>query len=142
MIDDIEKRSLPEELKQEAVEKLRNIQAERAKQEVDHLINHLPLHLDRKQLAAYLDKINQYQGVDITPYRQQLGQRKDMAEKEEITAMIKRGGKKNGTPYGTCMSKYKEKISKKKTKLLFWKKYMQKSKKWTKNESNNSVRAS
>ena len=94
MIEDIEKRSLPDDLKKEAVQKLRDIQAERAKQEVDHLINHMPLHMDRKQLAAYLDKIDQYQGVDITPYRQQLEQRKNMAEKEEITAMIKRGGKK------------------------------------------------
>jgi len=94
MIEDIEKRSLPEELKREAVQKLRQIQAGRAKQEVEHLIDHLPLHLDRKQLAAYLDKINQYQGVDISPYRQQLERRKNMAEKEEITAMIKRGGKK------------------------------------------------
>lgn len=94
MVEDIEKRSLPDELKQEAVEKLRRIQAERAEQEVAQLINHMPLHLDRKQLAAYLDKIDRYQGVDITPYRRQLEQRKDMAEKEEITMMIKRGGKK------------------------------------------------
>ncbi|MDE5930944.1 MAG: hypothetical protein K2H40_00455 [Lachnospiraceae bacterium] len=94
MIEDIEKRSLPDDLKKEAVQKLRDIQAERAKQEVDHLINHMPLHMDRKQLATYLDKIDQYQGVDITPYRQQLEQRKNLAEKEEITAMIKRGGKK------------------------------------------------
>ncbi len=94
MIEDIEKRNLPDDLKKEAVQKLREIQAERAKQEVDHLINHMPLHMDRKQLAVYMDKIGQYQGVDITPYRQQLEQRKNMAEKEEITAMIKRGGKK------------------------------------------------
>lgn len=94
MIEDIEKRSLPEELKQETVRKLKQFQEERAGQEVAQLIEHLPLHLDRKQLAAYLDKINQYQGVDITPYRKQLEQRKDMAEKEEITAMIRRGGRK------------------------------------------------
>lgn len=94
MIEDIEKRSLPEELKLETVRKLKQFQAERAEQEVAQLIERLPLHLDRKQLAAYLDKINQYQGVDISPYRKQLEQRKDMAEKEEITAMIRRGGKK------------------------------------------------
>ena len=94
MIEDIEKRSLPEELKQETVRKLKQFRKERAEQEVAQLIEHLPLHLDRKQLAAYLEKINQYDGVDITPYRNQLEQRKDMAEKEEITAMIKRGGKK------------------------------------------------
>lgn len=94
IIEDIEKRSLPDDLKEEAVQKLRGIQAERAKQEVEHLISHMPLHMDRKQLAAYMDKINQYQCVDITPYHNQLEQRKNMAEKEEITAMIKRGGKK------------------------------------------------
>ncbi len=95
MIEDIEKRSLPDELKQETVQKLKQFQKERAEQEVAQLIEHLPLHLDRKQLASYLDKINQYQDVDITPYRKQLEQRKDMAEKEEITAMIRRGGKKD-----------------------------------------------
>ncbi len=94
MIEDIEKRSLPEELKQETVQKLKQFREERAGQEVAQLIEHLPLHLDRKQLAAYLDKINQYEGVDITPYRKQLEQREDMAEREEITAMIRRGGKK------------------------------------------------
>lgn len=95
MIEDIEKRSLPEELKQETIQKLKQFQTERAEQEVAQLIEHLPLHLDRKQLAAYLDKINQYQDVDITPYRKQLEYRKNMAEKEEITAMIRRGGRKD-----------------------------------------------
>lgn len=95
MIEDIENRSLPKELKQETIQKLKQFQAERAEQEVAQLIEHLPLHLDRKQLAAYLDKINQYQDVDITPYRKQLEHRKNMAEKEEITAMIRRGGRKD-----------------------------------------------
>ncbi len=95
MMEEIRKKELPDDLKQETLKKLKQIRINRAEREVAHLIEHLPLHLDRRQLAGYLDKINQYEGVDITPYREQLDKKKDMAEKEEISAMIKRGGKKD-----------------------------------------------
>lgn len=95
IIDEVTKRELPEELKQEALEKLNLIKAERANREVENLLTHMPLHMDRKQLSVYLAKLDQYKEVDLTPYRLQLEQRMDMAEKEEIAAMVKRGGKKD-----------------------------------------------
>lgn len=95
IIEDVEKQDIPEELKQESLGTLRQIKADRAAREVEHLITHIPLHLDRKQLSAYLDKLQQYEEVDIAPYRDQLERRRDLAEKEEITLLIKRGGKKD-----------------------------------------------
>lgn len=93
IIEDVEKRDIPDELKEDTLQKLNQIKNDRAKREVEYLLTHMPLHLDRKQLSGYLDKLEQYQGVDITPYRKQLEARKDMAEKEEISALIKRVGR-------------------------------------------------
>lgn len=95
MIADVENRNLPDELKRETLQKLKRTKADRAVREVEHLLTHMPLHLNRKQLSTYLNKLDQYKEVDLTPYRRQLEERKDMAEREEISAMIKRGGKKD-----------------------------------------------
>lgn len=95
IIKDVESRDIPEELKQDALDKLTQIKSSRARQEAEYLITHMPLHLDTKQLASYIERLNQYKEADLTPYRSKLETRRDMAEKEEISAMIKRGGKKD-----------------------------------------------
>lgn len=92
IIEEVDRQDCPEELKRETISRLEHIRGNRAEREVEHLILHMPLHLDRKQFAVYLDKINQYKEVDLTPYKKQLEQRQDMAEKEEIAAFVKRGG--------------------------------------------------
>jgi len=95
LIEEIEKGVESEELKQETLKKIKRIKADRAEREVEHLITHMPLHLDRKQLSVYLDQIDRYKEVDITQYRKRIEQRKDMAEREEINAIVRRGGKKD-----------------------------------------------
>lgn len=95
LIEEIEKGVESEELKQETLKKLKRIKADRAEREVEHLIMHMPLHLDRKQLSAYLEQLDNYKEIDLTPYRNRIEQRKDMAEKEEISAIVRRGGKKD-----------------------------------------------
>jgi len=92
IIEEIRQRDCPEELKQETIRRLQHIRGGRAEREVEHLILHMPLHLDRKQLAVYLDKLEQYKEVDLSPYRKQLEQRRNMAEKEEIAAFVRHGG--------------------------------------------------
>ncbi len=92
IMEEVNRQDCPEELKRETIRRLEHIRGNRAEREVEHLILHMPLHLDRKQFAGYLDKINQYKEVDLSPYRKQLEQRHDMAEKEEIAAFVKRGG--------------------------------------------------
>lgn len=95
IIEEVKKREIPAELKEEPLQKLNQIKNDRAKREVEYLLTHMPLHLNRQQLSAYLDKLEQYKEVDITPYRNQLIERQDMAEKEEISALINRGGRKD-----------------------------------------------
>lgn len=95
IMEEVSKRNCDGDIKQGALEKLTQIKAERARIEVEDLIAHIPLHLDRKQLAVYFDKIDKYEGVDITPYSDILAQKANMAEEEEISTMMKRGGKKD-----------------------------------------------
>lgn len=97
IIDDVESLEIPEEAKQDALKTLQRIKSDRAVREVEHLLTHMPLHMDRKQLSAYIDNLSQYKDIDLTPYRKQLEQRMDMAETEEISAMVNRGGKKDRT---------------------------------------------
>lgn len=94
-IEEIESQEGPKEEREAAVRNLKQMKKERGKQEVAHLMNHLPLHMDRKQCGAYLEKLNQYEDVDITSYQPLLEQKRNMAEKEEIAALVKRGGNKD-----------------------------------------------
>ncbi len=91
----VESRDVPDELKKETVEKLKSMKSGRAVREVEHLLTQMPNNLNRKQLAVYLNKLDQYKEVDLTPYRRQLEERQNMAEIEEISAMVKRSEKKD-----------------------------------------------
>ncbi|MCH5250234.1 MAG: hypothetical protein J1E98_09880 [Lachnospiraceae bacterium] len=99
IIADVEKRDIPDKLKQDALDKLNLVKSARANMEVEHLMTHMPLHMDRQQLTAYIARLDQYKEVDLTKYRSQLDQKLDMAEKEEIAALVKRGGKKDRTAW-------------------------------------------
>ena len=134
MIDEVEKRDCPEELKEETIKKLKRIRSDRAEREVEHLIQNIPLHVDRKQLAVYLDKIDQYKEVDLTPYRKRLEERKDMAEREEIAAFVKRGGKKDRAELWTVYEQLQEQDYKKENKEPFLEKIYDKIRKMDEEE--------
>lgn len=95
IIREIEEGSSPEELKRETLERLQVIKQEKAEREVEQLLSRMPLHMDRKQFADYMGKVEAYKGVDTSPYKEYLEKRRNMAEKEEIENKMKRGGKKD-----------------------------------------------
>lgn len=95
IIDDVKSLEIPDEAKQDALKTLQRIKSDRAVREVEHLLTHMPLHMDRKQLSAYVAQLAEYKDIDLTPYRKQLEQRMDMAETEEISAIVNQGGKKD-----------------------------------------------
>lgn len=134
IIEEVEKRDCPEPLRQETIKRLKKIREDRAEREVEHLILHMPLHLDRKQLSVYLDKLDRYKEVDITPYRKRIEERKDMAEKEEIAAFVKRGGKKDRTALWTLYNQLQEQDYKKENKEPFLEKIYDKIKKMDEEE--------
>ncbi|MDE6750133.1 MAG: hypothetical protein K2K21_13875 [Lachnospiraceae bacterium] len=95
IMEEISKRSCPDDIKDSALNKLEQIKSERAAVEVEDLISHIPLHLDRKQLAVYLEKIDRYKGVDLSPYSELMAEKSNMAEEEEISAMMNHSEKKD-----------------------------------------------
>ena len=95
IMEEVSKRSCPDDIKQSALNKLEQIKSERAAVEVEDLIAHIPHNLDKKQLAVYLEKIDKYKGVDLSPYSELLEEKNNMAEEEEISAMMNRGGRKD-----------------------------------------------
>ncbi|MCM1261175.1 MAG: hypothetical protein NC313_00530 [Butyrivibrio sp.] len=119
IMDEVSKRNCPDDIKQDALNKLEQIKAERAAVEVGDLIAHIPLHLDRKQLAVYLEKIDKYKGVDLTPYNEQLEEKANMAEIEEISAMMKRGGKKDRAALWNLYEELKSKDYKEENKAPY-----------------------
>lgn len=119
IIKDVENTEIPDELKQETLEKLNLVKSARANREAEYLLMHMPLHMDRKQLSVYLDKLDQYKEVDLTPYRAQINHRMDMAEKEEISAMMKRGGKKDRNAWWNLYEELKERDYKEENKTPF-----------------------
>ena len=126
VVREVIKTEIPEELKQETLQKLKQMKSDRAKREVEHLLTHMPLHLNRKQLSAYLEKIDQYHEVDLTPYRKQLEERRDMAEKEEISAMVNKGGKKDRTALWNLYEKLQEGDYREENKAPFMEKIYEK----------------
>ena len=119
IIKDVENTDIPDELKKETLDKLALVKSARASREVEHLLTHMPLHMDRKQLSVYLNKLDQYKEVDLTPYRTQIKHRMDMAEKEEISAMMKRGGKKDRNAWLNLYEELKERDYKEENKTPF-----------------------
>ncbi|MBD5445040.1 MAG: hypothetical protein HDR29_05750 [Lachnospiraceae bacterium] len=119
IIKDVKNTYIPDELKQETLDKLNVVKSARANREAEYLLMHMPLHMDRKQLSAYLDKLDQYKEVDLTPYRTQIDHRMDMAEKEEISAMMKRGGKKDRNAWQNLYEELKERDYKEENKAPF-----------------------
>lgn len=119
IIKDVKNTDIPDELKQETLDKLNVVKSARANREAEYLLMHMPLHMDRKQLSAYLDKLDQYKEVDLTQYRAQIDHRMDMAEKEEISAMMKRGGKKDRNAWQNLYEELKGRDYKEENKAPF-----------------------
>lgn len=134
IIEDVSKGDSPEDLKQETIQRLKRIRSDRAEREVEHLIFHIPLHLDRKQLAVYLDKLEQYKEVDMGPYRKRIEERRDMAEKEEIAAFVNRGGKKDRQALWELYGQLQEQDYKKENKEPFLEKIYEKIRKMDEDE--------
>ncbi len=65
------------------------------RKEIDKFIKGIPLQIKSSQYDAYIEKLNQFKNVDIMPYKKLLEEKKDMAEKEEISSYVKRVNKKD-----------------------------------------------
>ncbi len=59
----------------------------------------MPANLDRKQYRLYVDRLHDYDGVDLTPYEQKIAAGREAAEKQELSNMIRRARKVSREDY-------------------------------------------
>lgn len=91
--EEVAQAAIPQEQKTALLEKLVRWKKQQAEREVCQLIQKMPQNLDRSQYKAYMERIKEYEGVDISSYEEVLNERRMAAEKQEIVNVVKRARK-------------------------------------------------
>lgn len=106
--EEVEAADIPEEMKHPLREKLRLWKDARAAQEVEQLVAKMPPNLDRGQYRKYLERLQEYEGVDLSPYEEKLSGAREAAERQELTNLIKRARKVSREDYKELLGRLKE----------------------------------
>ena len=93
-MDEVKNEDLAESVKKPILESLKELMQKRGKIEVQNISLHIPEGVSKKQYALLKEKMEQYKDIDITPHIENLMQKRDSAEKQEIDAFVKRANVK------------------------------------------------
>ena len=104
----MEAADLPEEQKHPLREKLQQLKQSQAEREVAAMVAKMPANLDRKQYRLYVDRLHDYDGVDLTPYEQKIVAGREAAEKQELSNMIRRARKVSREDYVDLAERLRE----------------------------------
>lgn len=107
-IDMAENEELRDEDKLPLMESLRKVLALKADIELKNLMLNVPENISKKQYEQYLERMEQYKGVDKSYYKKYLEEKRDLAEKREITAYIKRANAKDRKSWYMLLNGLKE----------------------------------
>lgn len=108
ILEEVEAADIPEEMKHPLREKLRLWKDARAAQEVEQLVAKMPPNLDRGQYRKYMERLQEYEGVDLSPYKEKLLGAREAAERQELTNLIKRTRKVSREDYKELLDRLKE----------------------------------
>ncbi len=89
IVTEIEKIELPREEKSEVLEPLYAEQNKQGKEEVTALLQKMPKQLDMKQYQTYVEKLQGYSQVDLSPYQEFLQAKRRQAQNYEIAHQIR-----------------------------------------------------
>lgn len=106
--EEVEDADLPPEVGQPLLEKLSLWKRAQAEREVEQLVAKMPANLDRNQYKQYLQRIKDYEEVDLTPYEEKLRHGQMAAERQEIAGMVKRARKVSREDLAELAAKLKE----------------------------------
>ena len=90
VMDEIDQSECPELIKKEMLEALGEVKKKRGQEEAADLIARVPENMTRSQYRTFRDKLNQYDGEDISVYNEVLEGARRLTEKREIAGMLKR----------------------------------------------------
>ena len=105
---EIEQEELPKEVKKEILGPLRERMDQQGQVEVKQIMEKIPPNLDRTRYKGFVDKLNEYEGVDLSPYKEVLKEKRQAAETQEVANMIKRARKNNRDDIAELMGHLKE----------------------------------
>ena len=108
ILEEVEAADLPEEQKRPLREKLQQLKQSQAEREVAAMVAKMPANLDRKQYRLYVDRLHDYDGVDLTPYEQKIAAGREVAEKQELSNMIRRARKVSREDYADLAERLRE----------------------------------
>lgn len=92
-IEEIEKSDCPKEMKESVLAPLYEMRQQKAQAEAEELIANMPAVMDRKRYKLFRQKLEQYKEADIAPFKEKLEERRELAEQQEIEALVRRAGK-------------------------------------------------
>ncbi|WP_099467100.1 AAA family ATPase [Konateibacter massiliensis] len=107
-IKEIKVEEAEESVKSSVLDSLSELLIKRGKNEIENLIKQLPFNLSKKQYEQLKEKLADYKEIDTAPYQKMLEQRRDEAEKEEISAFMKRSNPRNRSSYLETYNRLKE----------------------------------
>ncbi len=107
-IQDIEKEELPAQVKQGYLDRLVQYRTQRGAEEVRQVLENAPQRLGRAGYQNLEKKLQAYEGVDLSPYTETLRQKREAAEKQEITNIVRRSRKVSRGDYVSLMRRLEE----------------------------------
>lgn len=94
-INDIKDSDIPQSFKKPILDSLYEQRKKSGEKEVEFLMSTLPTQLNKRQFEQFMNKLKQYEEVDISPYEKQLEQRRGLVEQQEINSLIAQTNKKD-----------------------------------------------
>lgn len=99
VMEEITKEELGKEVKSSILSSLQQILEQKAKKELENLVSKAPRDLSKNQYEQLKVKIKEYHGIDTRLYEKLLDEKWDEAEKQEISAIMKRLNPRNRSGY-------------------------------------------
>lgn len=106
--DDIEREELPEAMKRPLLEQLNGWKLAQGEAEVRQLMEKMPKNLDRTGYKRFVERLKDYEGIDLTPYEAQLNSSRQRAEQQEIAGIVRRARKNSRRDLAELVKKLRE----------------------------------
>lgn len=108
VLEEVEQANIPGEEKRPLLEQLRSWLMASGTNEVEELMKKMPQNPDRKQFKTFMKKIREYEGVDLSPYEEELARRRENVEGQEAANMVKRARKNTRSDLVNLMKRMEE----------------------------------
>lgn len=106
--EEVEQADVPMEFKEPLLQRLKNAMGTQGELEVKKLMEKLPPHMDRARYRTFSEKLKSYEGVDLSPYEEQLENCRREAERQEIANVVNRARKTDREDYAALEEKLRE----------------------------------